>query len=121
MYMTTLPLNGLVEVAAFQELFGRLFGCGDEVLLIIGGGGVAELSRLLSVQPIGSFYEVERKLEDVGDLCKLKDAIVTLKDSYVETRYLEAHEGELKCIREAVKEKEKPPWTRKKEEKQYVA
>lgn len=119
--VTTLPLDGLVEVTAFQGFFGRLFGYGDVVLSMISGGGVANTLRPQPAQPVGSFYEVKRKLEGVKDVWELKDAIIMLRDKYVEARYLERIEGELKRIREAVEEREKPPWIRAKEEKQYVA
>jgi len=119
--VTTLPLDGLVEVTAFQGFFGRLFGYGDIVLSMVSSGGVASSLRPQLVQPIGSFCEVKRRLEGVKDVWELKDAIITLRDKYVEARYLERIEGELKRIREAVEEKEKPPWVRAKEEKQYVA
>jgi len=119
--VTTLPLDGLVEVTAFQGFFGRIFGYGDIVLSMVSSGGVASSLRPQPVQPIRSFYEVKRRLEGVKDVWELKDTIITLRDKYVEARCLERIEGELKRIREAVEEKEKPPWVRAKEEKQYVA
>lgn len=119
--VTTLPLDGLVEVTAFQGFFGRLLGYGDIILSMISGGGVAQSLGPLPTQPVGSFYEVKRKLEGVRDVWELKDLIIMLRDKYVEARYLERIEGELKRIRQAVEERENPPWVREKEERKYVA
>ena len=116
--VTTLPLDGLVEVTAFQGFFGRLLGYGDVVLSMISGGGVAQSLGPQPAQPVGSFYEVKRKLEGVRDVWELKDAIIALRDKYVEARYLERIEGELKRIRRAVEEEE-PPQVR--EDRKHVA
>lgn len=115
--VTTLPLDGLVEVTAFQGFFGRLLGYGDVVLSMISGGGVAQSLGPQPAQPVGSFYEVKRKLEGVRDVWELKDAIIALRDKYVEARYLERIEGELKRIRRAVEEE--PPQVR--EDRKHVA
>ncbi|MEM2816348.1 MAG: PH domain-containing protein [Candidatus Bathyarchaeia archaeon] len=106
--VTTLPLDGLVEVTAFQGFFGRLFGYGDVMLTMVSGGGAVESLKPKSAEPIGSFYEVKRKLEGVKDVWQLKDKIITLRDKYVEAAYLERIEGELKRIRKAVEGKEAP-------------
>ncbi|MCS7095809.1 MAG: PH domain-containing protein [Nitrososphaerota archaeon] len=106
--VTTLPLDGLVEVTAFQGFFGRLFGYGDVTLTIVSGGGAVESLKPKPAEPVGSFYEVKRKLEGVKDVWQLKDKIIMLRDRYVEAAYLERIEGELKRIRKVVEGKEAP-------------
>ena len=118
MQVTTLPLDGLVEVTAFQGFFARLLGYGDIVLSMVSGGGVTDSLQPKPVQPVGGFYTVKRKLEGVKDVWQLKDAIIELRDRYVEARYLARIEEELKRIRqateakskEAVEKREKPPY-----------
>ena len=50
-------------------------------------------------------YSVKRKLEGVKDVWQLKDAIIALRDKYVEARYLARIEDELKRIRQATEAK----------------
>lgn len=119
MQVTTLPLDGLAEVTAFQGFFGRLFGYGDIVLTMVSGGGAVESLKPKSAEPVGSFYEVKRRLEGVKDVWQLKDKIIMLRDKYVEAAYLERIEGELKKIRKAVEGKRAPVLIdEKQEEKQ---
>jgi len=104
--VTTLPLDGVVEVTAFQGFFARLLGYGDIVLSMISGGGVTESLQPGPVQPVGGFYSVKRRLEGVRDVWQLKDAIIELRDRYVEARYLARIEDELKRIRQATEQKQ---------------
>jgi hypothetical protein len=104
--VTTLPLDGVMEVTAFQGFFARLLGYGDIVLSMVSGGGVTESLQPRSVQPVGGFYSVKRKLEGVRDVWQLKDAIIELRDKHVESRYLARIENELKQIRQATEHKQ---------------
>jgi len=103
--VTTLPLDNLVEVTAFQGLFGRLLGYGDIVLTVASGGGASDSLRPGSVSPLGSLYKVKRRLEGLREVWELKDLIITLRERYVQANYLQNMEKELKRIREAVEEK----------------
>ncbi len=103
--VTTLPLDGVVEVTAFQGFFARLLGYGDIVLSMVSGGGVTESLEPKPVQPVAGFYSVKRRLEGVKDVWQLKDAIIALRDKYVEARYLARIEEGLKRIRQATEAK----------------
>jgi len=103
--VTTLPLDGVVEVTAFQGFFSRLLGYGDIVLSMVSGGGVTESLQPTQVQPLAGFYSVKRRLEGDKDVWQLKDAIIALRDKYVEARYLARIEDELKRIRQATEAK----------------
>ena len=103
--VTTLPLDNLVEVTAFQGLFGRLLGYGDVVLIVSSGGGASDSLQPGSVSPFGSLYKVKRRLEGLKEVWELKDLIITLRESYVQANYLQNMEKELRRIREAVEEK----------------
>jgi hypothetical protein len=103
--VTTLPLDNLVEVTAFQGLFGRLLGYGGVVLTVSSGGGVTDSLQPKSASPLGGLYKVKRRLEGIKEVWKIKDLIITLREKYVQTNYLENMEKELKRIREAIEEK----------------
>lgn len=118
--VTTLPLDGLVEVTAFQGFFGRIFGYGDIVLSMVSGGGVADSLAPQPVQPTGAFYQVKRRLEGVRNVWELKDLIIMLRDRYVEAIYLERIEGEVRRIREAVTGEKKATIRMGREEKETI-
>ena len=104
--VTTLPLDGLVEVTAFQGFFARLLGYGDIVLSMVSGGGVADSLQPGSIQPLAGFYTVKRRLEGVKGVWQLKDKIIELRDKYVEARYLARIEEEVRRIRQAAERAE---------------
>jgi hypothetical protein len=104
--VTTLPLDNIVEVTAFQGFFGRFLGYGD-VILTMTSGGTSESLHPKTVSPLGNFYRVKRRLEGLKDIWTTKDLIITLRERYVQANYLENMENELKRIRQAVEEK---PW-----------
>jgi len=104
--VTTLPLDNIVEVTAFQGFFGRLLGYGD-VILTMTSGSASDSLRPKPVSPLGNFYQVKRKLEGLKDVWNTKDLIITLREKYVQANYLENMENELKKIRQAIEEK---PW-----------
>jgi len=106
--VTTLPLDNLVEVTAFQGLFGRLLGYGD-VILTVSSGASSDSLRPGSVSPFGSMYKVKRRLEGLREVWELKDLIITLREKYVQANYLQNMENELKRIREAVEQKNTKP------------
>ncbi|MCW4020094.1 MAG: PH domain-containing protein [Candidatus Bathyarchaeota archaeon] len=103
--VTTLPLDNLVEVTAFQGFFGRLFSYGDVVLTVSSGGGVTNSLKPKSASPLGTFYKVKRRLEGIREVWEIKDLIITLRERYVQANYLVNMEKELRRIREAVEEK----------------
>jgi hypothetical protein len=103
--VTTLPLDNLVEVTAFQGLFGRLLGYGDVVLTVSSGGGVTDSLQPKSASPLGAFYKVKRRLEGIKEVWEIKDLIITLREKYVQANYLQNMEQELRRIREAIEEK----------------
>lgn len=104
--VSTLPLDGVVEVTAFQGLFGRVFRYGDVIVTMTSGGGVTDSLAPQPTSPLQSLYGVKRRLEGVKEPWELKDLVISLRDKYVEARYLARIEEELKRIRESVEVKE---------------
>lgn len=107
--VTTLPLDNLVEITAFQGFFGRLLGYGDVILTLTSGGGFSKSLKPKSVSPLGSFYEVRKRLEGIKEVWNTKDIIIKLREKYVQANYLANMEKELTRIREAVEEKKLKP------------
>ena len=70
---------------------GRLFGYGDVVLTVTSGGGVSDSLKPKSISPLGSFYEIKRRLEGLKEIWEVKDLIILLRDRYVQANYLESH------------------------------
>ena len=96
--VTTLPIDGIVEVTAFQGLAGRVFGYGDILLSMISGGGVDRSLEPESESLTSGLYSIKRKLEGVKEPWKIKDLILWVREKYVEANYLLRIEKELKKI-----------------------
>jgi len=102
--VTTLPIDSVVEVVAFQGFFGRLLGYGDVTVTMTSGGGVTESLRPRPVSPVESFYSVKRKLEGVRDVWQVKDAIIAAREKYVQVHYLEKMQRDIQRLRELAEE-----------------
>lgn len=61
--VTTLPIDGIVEVTAFQSLAGRIFGFGDVIIAMVSGGGVEKSLAPSSISLSSGLYSIKRKLE----------------------------------------------------------
>ena len=94
--VTTLPIDGVVEVTAFQGLAGRIFGYGDILLSMISGGGVERSLEPKSESLTSGLYSIKRKLEGVRDPWEIKDLILSIREKYVEANYLRRIEKKLK-------------------------
>ena len=103
--VTTLPVDGIVEVTAFQGLAGRIFGYGDILLSMISGGGVERSLEPKSESLTSGLYSIKRKLEGVKDPWKIKNLILSIREKYVEANYLRRIEKELKRINKSEKAK----------------
>jgi len=102
--VTTLPIDSVVEVVAFQGFFGRLLGYGDVIVTMTSGGGVTESLRPRPVSPVESLYSVKRRLEGVKDVWQMKDAIIAAREKYVQAHYLEKMERDIRRLREIAEE-----------------
>lgn len=102
--VTTLPIDSVVEVVAFQGFFGRLLGYGDVIVTMTSGGGVTESLRPRPVSPVESFYSVKRKLEGIKDVWQVKDAIIATRERYVQAHYLEKIQRDIQRLRELAEE-----------------
>jgi len=104
--VTTLPMDSVVEVTAFQGLFGRVFGFGDIVVSMVSGGGVEKSLAPGEASLKSGLYSVKRRMEGVRDPWEIKDMILEIREKYVEANYLSRIEGELRGIRKGERQTE---------------
>ena len=98
--VTTMPLDGIVEVTSFQGILGRLLGFGDIVLSMVSGGGVADSVAPGSLSVSGNLYTIKRKLEGVKDVWTVKDMIVAARERFVQANYLSKIQKDIAKLRE---------------------
>jgi len=104
--VTTLPIDGIMEVTAFQGLFGRIFKYGDVIISMTSGSGVLRSLTPEDKSISSGLYRVKRKIEGIENPWDVKDLIIKLREEYIEAQYLKRIEEELKAIKREIKREE---------------